>query len=373
MLVACSLVLAAGFALQLAAYRHGGNGSISDIPHLVLGRDLTTGHWPYVDRVLEYPVLAGLLLGLAVNLRGGPFGALTVVAALASMVTLGVTWLLGRRFGTRAWRWAIGTPVLLYAFQNWDVFAIAALVLGLLAFERGRDRSSGVAFGIGTAIKLFPLVVVPPLAVRRWVDGDRQGARRLVVWSVLTFAVVNAPFAFAHPMRWWWTYSFQSSRQASWGSAWFYALRMSGLPVHGTAGAQVANMVTAVALVAGLVWLAVRTVRFRLDAFAAAGAAVTICILANKIYSPTYDIWLVVVFVLVPLGRRLWLTFCAVDLAVFAVVYGYFDGPVHLDVVRTLLPVLVVLRTVVLLTVVVRTTRPPIGAPESEPALAVSR
>ena len=77
-------------------------------------------------------------------------------------------------------------------------------------------------------------------------------------------------------------------------------------------------------------------------------------ILANKVYSPTYDVWLVAFFVMLPLGRRLWLSFCAVDLAVFAVVYGYFDGPLHLDVVRTLLPVLVVLRTAVLLTIVLR-------------------
>ena len=38
-------------------------------------------------------------------------------------------------------------------------------------FERGRDRTAGMAFGLGAAVKLFPLVVVPPLAARRWVDG----------------------------------------------------------------------------------------------------------------------------------------------------------------------------------------------------------
>ncbi|HEY3674209.1 MAG TPA: glycosyltransferase 87 family protein [Acidimicrobiia bacterium] len=362
MLAACSLVLLAGFALQVVAYGHGGQASISDIPRLVLHRDLTPGHWPYVDRLLEYPVLAGLLLGAAVAIGSSPFGALAVVAVFAALTTLGITWVLHRRFDARAWRWAIGTPVLLYAFQNWDVFAVAALVLGLLAFERRRDRTAGVMFGLGAAVKLFPLVVVPPLAALRWVHGDRQGARRLVLSSFGAFALVNAPFAVLHPSHWWWTYSFQSSRQATWGSAWFYGLRMAGLPVHGASGAQIANVVTAVALVAGLTWLVVRTVRLDLDAFAAAAAAVAICILANKVYSPTYDVWLVAFFVMLPLGRRLWLTFYAVDLAVFGVVYGYFDGPVHVDVVRTLLPVLVVLRTAVLLTFVVRATEPPARA-----------
>jgi len=91
------------------------------------------------------------------------------------------------------------------------------------------------------------------------------------------------------------------------------------------------------------------------------------------VYSPTYDVWLVAFFVMLPLGRRLWLSFCAVDLAVFAVVYGYFDGPLHLDVVRTLLPVLVVLRTAVLLTIVLRAAEPTAPVRVDLPVLAGSR
>jgi len=58
-------------------------------------------------------------------------------------------------------------------------------------------------------------------------------------------------------------------------------------------------------LVGGLTWLVVRTVRADLDGFAAAGAAVALCVLANKVYSPTYDVWLVVFFVMLPLSGRL--------------------------------------------------------------------
>jgi uncharacterized membrane protein len=372
MLAACSAVLAAGFCLQLLAYAHGGHVSISDVPRLVLSRHISPGHWPVVDRAFEYPVLAGLLVGAAVTVAPGPLGALTAVAIAASAVTLGLTWLLARRFGARAWRWAIATPVLLYAFQNWDVFAIAALVAGLLAYERGRDVAAGTAFGIGAAVKLFPLVVVPPLAALRWVHGDRRGARRLALTALGTFAITNLPFLFASSRTWWWTYSFQSARQATWGSAWFYVFRIVGLPVHGAPGAQLANAVSVIALVVGLTWLVVRAVRCDLDPFAAAAAAVTIFILSNKVYSPTYDVWLVVFFVMVPLSRRLWVAFCLVDLAVFAAVYGYFVGPLSIDVVRSALPVLVILRTVVLVTIVARATEPRSHAPGRVPVLAGS-
>jgi hypothetical protein len=120
-------------------------------------------------------------------------------------------------------------------------------------------------------------------------------------------------------------------------------------------------------------WSVTRTVRLDLHAFAVAGAAVTIFVLADKVHSPTHDLWLVAFFVMLPLSRRLWLSICTVDLAVFAVVYGHFVGPLHVDVVRTLLPVLVVLRAAVLLTVVIRATQPAARAPVRVPALEGSR
>ncbi len=201
MLAACGVVLVAAFGLQLLAFGHGGHSSISDIPRLVLHRHVTAGHWPYVDRVLEYPVLGGLLLGVAVTLgsssprrAGGRRDPRRCGGARSRR------WLLARRFGARAWRWAVGTPLLLFAFQNWDVFAVGALVIGLLAFERRRDDAAGFAFGVGAAVKLFPLVVVPPLAALRWAHGDRRGACSLVAAASATFAIVNAPLGDPAPV-----------------------------------------------------------------------------------------------------------------------------------------------------------------------------
>ena len=76
-------------------------------------------------------------------------------------------------------------------------------------------------------------------------------------------------------------------------------------------------------------------------------------------YSPTYDVWLVAFFVVLPLIRRLWLSFCAVDAAVFVTVYGYFAGIDSIGFVRTVLPLLVLVRTGVLLTLIRRATASP--------------
>ncbi|HEY3723252.1 MAG TPA: glycosyltransferase 87 family protein [Acidimicrobiia bacterium] len=354
---ATGITLVAALLLQLAFVGHHGHNSLSDLPRVFAHRRVGTGGLPYVDRMIEYPVVAGELLYLAATVWPTPTGVLVVTAAAASVVGVILALVLERRVGARAWRWAVGTPLLLYAFQNWDVFAIAALVAGLVAFERKRNGWSGVALGLGAAIKLFPAVAVPPLVAIRLARGDRRGAVRLAGAAIATFAALNLPFAVARPSGWWWPFAFQGRRNATWGSAWFYALRLVGAPVHGTAGAHLANAVSLVALTLAIAVLVLVTVRNRLSAWPAVAAAVALFILANKVYSPAYDLWLVVFFVMLPVSRRLWLGFCAVDLAMYLTVFGHFHGYDSPYLTHNLLPALVVIRTCLLVTFVLVAVR----------------
>jgi uncharacterized membrane protein len=61
--------------------------------------------------------------------------------------------------------------------------------------------------------------------------------------------------------------------------------------------------------------------------------------------------------VLLPFLPGWWLAFGAVDVGVFVSVYGFFHGIVGMSVVGVVLPVLVVLRTVILIQVVATATR----------------
>jgi hypothetical protein len=128
-------------------------------------------------------------------------------------------------------------------------------------------------------------------------------------------------------------------------------------PVQGADAAQLTNLVSFAALAVGLVWLTVVGVRRNLPPVAIAAAGVAIFVLANKVYSPTYDVWLLVFFVLVPFSRRLFLAFCAVDLVVYVAVYGSFHGLVSQGTVETVLPFLVIVRTFVLVQTVFVATR----------------
>src|SRR3954447_2239867 len=258
MVAATVAVLAGAVVLQVVVHLMEPHTALSDLPGVVAHRGIGPTAPPYLDRVLEYPVGAGILLYLASVIDPTPLGVLTVTALAAGVACVATTVALERRCGARAWRWALATPLLLFAFQNWDVFAVAAMFGALAAFERRRDALAGGLFGLGAAVKLFPAVVVPPLVALRWVQGDRRGAIRLVATAGAVFAALNLPFALLNRSGWWWTFSFQGDRQATWGSIWAWLYKLVGAPVTGPGGAELANTVSMVCMLAGIAWLTVR-------------------------------------------------------------------------------------------------------------------
>lgn len=364
-------VLVLAFAVQLAFVLGVGRRPLSDVPNVYLLRHVGPGALPYVDRAVEYPVLIGFALYGAAAVAWSSVSVFVVTALLTGSLALVATVLLGDRAGPRAWRWALAPPLALYVFENWDLLAIVPMIVGVLAFERRRDGLSGGALAFGAAAKLFPAVLLPPLIAVRLAERDRRGAARLVVGAVVVFGAINLPVLLASPSGWWSPFRFQSARRATWGSLWSYALELPG--VNGmVAGheATAANLVSLAVLGVGLGWLVVRAWRNALTPAAIGAAAVAIFVLSNKVYSPTYDLWLVPFFVLLPLRRHLWVTFCALDLAVYLTVYGHFQGLYSAAFVHVVLPPLVFARVGVLVTVVYFATRDPTRARGAAPDAA---
>ena len=360
MLWATAALLVGAFAIQLAFVLGLGRHPLSDVPNVYRLRHISPGALPYVDRAVEYPVLIGFALYGAAVVAWSQVSVFVVTALLTGSLALVATDLLARRSGQRAWRWALAPPLFLYVFQNWDLLAIVPMIVGILAFERRRDGLAGGALALGAAAKLFPAVLLPPLLAVRLVERDRAGAARLGLGGVVVFAALNLPVLLASPSGWWSPFRFQRARHATWGSVWSYGFKLPG--VRGwVAGdpATAANLVALAALGIGLGWLVVRAWRHVLPPAAIGAAAVAVFVLSNKVYSPTYDLWLVPFFVLLPLPRRLWITFCVLDVAVYVAVYGYFQGLHSVAVVHAILPPLVFARAGVLLAVIYLVTRAP--------------
>ena len=313
----------------------------SDIARLYESRGVDHDHAPFFDRDLEYPPLVGLVMYAA----GAPFdGSLRPSFLLNAVLLVGlaalVTWALWRRYGNRTKRWVYSPPLLIESLTNWDLLAIAPATIGLLRWEAGGAFGAGVLIGVGAGAKLFPALYVPILAaccvpLRAW-----HRLRDVVVGAALGVGVIAIPVYLAAPGALDFLLTFHGRRNPTWGTIWFYLLRDLSMhpwvPVERLA--DIGTVISAVLVVGALVVLVMRTARARLDPLSACALATIAFILANKVYSPQYDLWLVPFLVMLPVRAKLVVHFYASSLLVFglsAAISHVIDTPAFLYLMGT--------------------------------------
>jgi uncharacterized membrane protein len=313
---------------------------------------LDSGDLPYLDSRVEYPVLTGGFIALAATVARGYDGAAeavgllpdlppvqtyTLVTALllsvcALLVTRAVVVLAGRRPWDAA---MIGlSPILLvHAFTNWDLFAVALATLGMVAWARRRPVLAGLLLGASVAAKFYPLVLLAalfPLCLR---------AGRLRDWAVTAlaagtaWAAVNLPVAVAASDNWAWFFVFSRARGANPESLWNIALhasdhRLLDGPLAEGQIPTVLNAAVAGALLvlgAGVVWL-VLTAPVRPRVAQVAFLLLAGFLLLNKVWSPQYSLWLLPLAVLARPHWRSLLLWQATEALVWVVTMLHYLG-----------------------------------------------
>jgi len=315
-------------------------------------------HWGFV----EYPVLTGLHMFFAAKLgsvwsraTGMPENGQTFLytnAAMLSAFALASVVLLWRMVPDprRVALFAAGTPVVLYAFHNWDLMAVFFLILTLYWFERGRFGASGLALSFGASAKLFPIVVAPLLFVVLWraqYDAPASLARvpaalwrallrarnawLLFVGTVVGFAVVNLPFLlWGSPSIYFEVFRFHLRRTPNfetiwwvaheWGNRWGFEW-MSRLDQRPHLDRLLlAAFVLCFVAVAALAWVR------RWGPRTAAFAAVLVFLLLNKIFSVQYALWILPFFALLPLPIWTFAVFAAADAWVYSTIFAFFGA-----------------------------------------------
>ncbi|HVE74996.1 MAG TPA: glycosyltransferase 87 family protein [Mycobacteriales bacterium] len=275
---------------------------------------------PYIDNPLEYPVMIGGLMHLASELvqpfpegeRARRFfdvtaGLMTVFALITGICLA----LIHRRRPWDAALFAVSPGLLFAAFNNWDLAAAGFVALGMLAWARRHPVLAGLAFGLGTATKLYPVVLLIPLGVLCLRAGKLRPFFITIVSAVLAWLAVNLPIALAAPEGWKYFYSFSQERGADWGSIWYFLQHLRG-PLDeglaaGAAPARLNAFGTGLFLllllgVVALAWKAPRRPRVPQVMF----LALVAFMISNKVYSPQFVIWVVPLAVL---ARPRWRTF----------------------------------------------------------------
>ncbi|RAY14740.1 hypothetical protein DPM19_13425 [Actinomadura craniellae] len=289
------------------------HGCYTDIYPLYYGRELNQGKIPYFDRLadpmgyVEYPVLSGWFMqGVAWLIR--PFGAddgglafylvtvlilalLAVPAVLATVYTAGRH---GRRAGLMV---ALSPGLLLAAYINWDLLAVALTALALAAWSRRRPALAGALLGLAIAAKFYPVVLLGPFLLLCVRAGQWRALGRLLGGTAATWLLINLPVMLFAWTGWGRFYEFSKERGVDWGSVFFYLMN-HGMP--SVADVDRLNLIgqgsfaLLCLLIAVLALAAPRRPRLPQLLFLVLAAFM----LTNKVWSPQYVLWLLPLAVL---------------------------------------------------------------------------
>jgi uncharacterized membrane protein len=337
----------------------------SDIQYLWVGRDIDKHAFPYVDGditkdgqltggAVEYPVLTGVLMWLGAYYAHNDHEFLSYSALLLAPFALFAAWALGRLARWRALIWALGPPLVLYAFHNWDLAAVACAVGAVYVLHRGWGRAgpdrpliqratfASVLLGLGFAFKLYPAIFVVPLmfyvltggfrglelpAGKRW---DVAGMIRVALAAVIAALVVNLPFMLAGFRGWKASFTFQEMRQVdiTTNSIWFWGFR----PESDPSDLKFQNLVSLLSPLTILFAFAVACLigwwRFRKEGtypwMAVSAAMLCGFLLFHKVHSPQYTLWLVPMFVLMRVRWTWVLAYGIADIALGIGIFRYY-------------------------------------------------
>ena len=307
----------------------------TDIYPLYYNEGLSAGKVPYTGHHVEYPVLIGGAMQAVAWLvhpiadpytRGREFFDVTVVllviCAVAGVVATAYAAGPSRRWA--ALLVALSPALVLSAFVNWDLIAMALAALALAAWAGRRNVVAGVLAGLAVATKFYPLVFFGPLLLLCLRAGRMRDFWVTFGSAAAAWLVVNLPVIIVAPSGWATFYQFSRTRPADWGSIW-YVFEHFGVPVLGASGISSLNLLSAAALAIGCVAIAVLALaaprRPRLAQLCFLVLAVFL--MTNKVWSPQYVIWLVPFAVLA--RPRFWpyVLWQLAEVGYFFAVWGY--------------------------------------------------
>jgi uncharacterized membrane protein len=326
----------------------------SDIQHLWLGREINHHVFPYlsgsitpdgqlVGGTVEYPVLTGMLIWAGALFAHDDAGFLLGSALLMAPFGLLTGWMLGRLSRWRALVWALGPPLVLYAFHNWDLPVVACAVGAVFVMHGWRTERSladrgivaGVLLGLGFAFKLYPGAFVLPLALYV-LTASRPGvlhwgaALRVALAAAGTVILVNLPFAVAGYEGWRASFTFQEMRKVdlTTNSIWYWGFRPESEPDNVAFQDVISWLSPSLVLLSFAVAAAVGWWRWRRDGVYpwVAVSAAMLCgfLLLHKVHSPQYTLWLLPFFALLQVPWRWVIGYLIVDLLMGIGIFRWF-------------------------------------------------
>ena len=274
----------------------------SDIPALYGERGLDKGVWAYSSGAdsVEYPVIQGAIMWITAKVIpsgiNNYFYTSALLLALLFIFISFITFKMKPEFG---YLLPLAPAAVASLYINWDLWAIAMMMLAIYWFDRKAEVASAVALGIAISTKFLPIFLLIPIAIIFFRQERISKFVKYAAIFIATFALINLPVALTTPEGWWRFYDLNLNRGSDWGSLW-YALSNLGLNLTHQ------NYLSILLLMIGLSALTIFLLQLRTPPTLAHTAIfVMIIVMAvSKVYSPQYVLWLTPLAVIALIDRR---------------------------------------------------------------------
>jgi uncharacterized membrane protein len=261
----------------------------SDLPSLFGARGLDKHVWPYASdkNSVEYPVLTGLVMFATSGLVETPLSYFNLNVFLLALIFIFLVLLTAKLKPEFSYLLPIAPAMLASLYINWDLWAIITMMLAIYWFDRKAYLYSSLALGISIATKFLPIFLLFPIIFILWRSNRVKELIKYVVITALVWIGINVPFVLTTPTGWWRFYKLNIERVADWGSVWL-ALNQLGV------GLTNLNYLSLLLLLIGLAAIALFLFELKDTPTLASVAFIVLAVVmvASKVYSPQYVLWL---------------------------------------------------------------------------------
>ena len=261
----------------------------SDLPSLFGERGMVDNTWPYASdaKAVEYPVLTGLVMYATSFVAHTPISYFNFNAFLLALLFIGLVFIVYRIKPEFTYLLPLAPAMIASLYINWDLWAIATMMLAIYWFDRKAYLYSSIAIAVSISTKFLPVFLLLPILFILWRSNQ---IRELVKYAITTVAIwlaINLPFALTTPTGWWRFYKLNMEREADWGSLWL-AFSQLGL------GLANLNYLAILLLLIGLTSFVIFLFEVKNTPTLASVAFIVLAIvmIASKVYSPQYVLWL---------------------------------------------------------------------------------
>ena len=277
----------------------------SDIPALYGERGLNKGDWAYSngDASVEYPVFTGAIMWAIAQVTPGGERALQsyyyLNIALLALLFIFISLVVAKMRPEFAYLTPLAPAAIASLYINWDLWAIISMLGAIYWFDRKKLDWSALALGLSISTKFMPIFLLLPIAFIFLRRNQISGAIRYLLVTLATFAAINLPVYLTTPEGWLRFYQLNLSRGSDWGSLW-YALTALGVNLANL------NYLSILVLLASFAAITIYILELRtIPSLASLSFIVLAAVMvASKVYSPQYVLWLTPLAVIALVDKR---------------------------------------------------------------------